>query len=1454
MIENYDNTNLQDFEYEKTAISNGNIIGTCELGKATIKLINNSNKYSSLKDTWIKTIHGSFFIYDVKPVQEKINIQLDCYDIKYKLDKKYNKEKYESLFPTTLKVWRNAIYDDCDVDYDNSDFPNSDLVLDKHPYVEEDTSNRNVLCFIAQAGCSWIDTDENDIFYFRWFEDLVYMVTDWLDLTTEKELTKAVNLVTLGRGDVEDNVTYPTKEPENKKEFRIDNNYILDPQDVELEEDRRYSVIQPIYNRINGLQYIVMSIRTQDIKNKLSIKLGQKIQYTDIWENELETYIMKKKIKYIGGDPTIDDNYEITLSTEEINETSSEFKYSSSVPNQILDVNRKCDKLSGVIEDTIKKVDENKEEITKVTQTSNEIKSSVDNLNKDYELNMTTSKLASGNPIIIENAGEYYIDNLEIEGKIYQEKKNGYQLFDSSLIDFTMQSDSEGNGVALINNLDGSFTISKEGTGVLSSAFSTYTNYSHEKTIEMLKPGNIYIKYDEKTKPYVLLQLRAENTIFFEVNNYSDNHASGNVTQEMLDNPSTILRIGFFCPKNATVTPTTIWPMFYQDGNGDWEKFTGGKPMPNLDFKSEIKTVKGINNLCNIVSVSPKSYSNGLPAGDVQALKVESFNSNNINFYVTGNGNYIALTNVLELEPLTDYILSYERTDIIANANSRHYIYSVDSNNNYAIISNALSGDAGKKEIVFKTTLSGKVAFGFGFAANANNSKTEIKDIKIEKGIESHEYVPHGSWLLNKTHNKNFFNKNNVTNNFRIGIDGNLTSSGTYCVSEYIEVIPKQEYVFNKTRTALYNRITFYSKDYEILGVESTADNVVTTPENTKYLRFGWLKDDISNLQLEEGDSSTDYEEFKENKVLIDLNIYNESNNIVGHHELGEINNLKDLYKYGILTKKINKIVFNGTENWAKNTSASTVNGYYEFSTTITDKPSKQVLLMCDSLQVGNAYNDSKEQIRNRTDKQIYINIKGNRLENQDVAGFKKYLSENNITVYYEIDPKTYELNYERLKLFKDYNYITLNDKLLPNMNIKYLTDSNLNGQFVTHAEHKITSDSITSSLNKTIKDTKNETIEEVNVTIDEKIVDSEANINLEVSKKINTAKTEAINSANNTTTNKLKDYPKTTDVNAKLELKVGKDDNDQVTSMLNASAMEINISGNRFILEADNISIDKYGNLICQNAKIRGGDLILNDDGTSENAALKIKNGDTNRYTYYTATGILADLTCDYNFTMDDIKNIQNYILEKGDLSKDQFEMYDLNKDGVVDGKDMLRVQAYILSGISKTKPGKFILNTDSFRDNLQIIDGSGNSIVSIGLNGIYENGKKFKKEHGQQTLWNGSYYMHGSQEITLSENISDQENGIVLVFSHFNNSSLNADDYWFEMKFIPKSFVKDFPGCGVDFMFTNATFGTVGSKYLYIADNKIKGHADNQKTGTGTSGIKYDNSQWVLRKVIGV
>ena len=78
---------------------------------------------------------------------------------------------------------------------------------------------------------------------------------------------------------------------------------------------------------------------------------------------------------------------------------------------------------------------------------------------------------------------------------------------------------------------------------------------------------------------------------------------------------------------------------------------------------------------------------------------------------------------------------------------------------------------------------------------------------------------------------------------------------------------------------------------------------------------------------------------------------------------------------------------------------------------------------------------------------------------------------------------------------------------------------------------------------------------------------------------------------------------------NNNLKLYVKRED---LINEINISEEAINISGNRLIIKSDNFEMQEDGTLICNNATIRNGQLILEDDGTSNNAAISIKN--TNR------------------------------------------------------------------------------------------------------------------------------------------------------------------------------------------------------------------------------------------------
>lgn len=117
---------------------------------------------------------------------------------------------------------------------------------------------------------------------------------------------------------------------------------------------------------------------------------------------------------------------------------------------------------------------------------------------------------------------------------------------------------------------------------------------------------------------------------------------------------------------------------------------------------------------------------------------------------------------------------------------------------------------------------------------------------------------------------------------------------------------------------------------------------------------------------------------------------------------------------------------------------------------------------------------------------------------------------------------------------------------------------------------------------------------------------------------------------------------------------------------------------------------------------------------------------------------------------------------------------------------------------------------------------------------------------------LWSGGYYMSAGQTVTFYEPVVRQQSGILLVFCEYVDGAYA--DQAFHCRFVPKRLIGAKEGKEHVFMMTTGNLATFATKTLYISDDKIVGHANNNTTGTGTCGIKYTNNKFVLRYVFGV
>lgn len=184
---------------------------------------------------------------------------------------------------------------------------------------------------------------------------------------------------------------------------------------------------------------------------------------------------------------------------------------------------------------------------------------------------------------------------------------------------------------------------------------------------------------------------------------------------------------------------------------------------------------------------------------------------------------------------------------------------------------------------------------------------------------------------------------------------------------------------------------------------------------------------------------------------------------------------------------------------------------------------------------------------------------------------------------------------------------------------------------------------------------------------------------------------------------------------------------------------------------------------------------------------------------------------------------------------------------DGITLGNSTQNVLVTLLDKpmfreIYQKENGKYQVAINGFvntkiNDVLQVYDDNGNLI------------------NNNQILWGPDYYyMNANHIINLSQKVSEQKNGIVLVWQAYADGE--SKYYDFNYTFIPKQHVLIHEGAGVTCWLSNSTGNVIATKYVYVYDNQIQGNDVNTTgvTNRSGSGIITNSKYWVLTYVLGV
>lgn len=161
---------------------------------------------------------------------------------------------------------------------------------------------------------------------------------------------------------------------------------------------------------------------------------------------------------------------------------------------------------------------------------------------------------------------------------------------------------------------------------------------------------------------------------------------------------------------------------------------------------------------------------------------------------------------------------------------------------------------------------------------------------------------------------KNLFSKDNALLGYEINGTvngyGKIVSSTNWYTSEFIRIKPNTEYTLSCQGKTEGRAIPFYDKNFNYISGVTLLVGSFVTPANAYYVRINGLISQIDNVQLEEGDTATDYEPYQEHVYPISL----------GSLELSKIDNYQDSLYYEdgdwYLEKKIGMYTITGSETY----------------------------------------------------------------------------------------------------------------------------------------------------------------------------------------------------------------------------------------------------------------------------------------------------------------------------------------------------------------------------------------------------------------------------------------------------------------------------------------------------------------------------------------------------------
>lgn len=343
-------------------------------------------------------------------------------------------------------------------------------------------------------------------------------------------------------------------------------------------------------------------------------------------------------------------------------------------------------------------------------------------------------------------------------------------------------------------------------------------------------------------------------------------------------------------------------------------------------------------------------------------------------------------------------------------------------------------------------------------------NNTTIK-IQLEKGSSATEYEPYhkydipimvaGKNLIPYPYMYTTKTENGVT--WTDNGDGSVTVSGTATgysdfIFKIMSIAPNKTFTFSKNQSDDAANIAFILKQLdenrvpvgtEINLIPTVMTHTFNTVENARYIQIACKRYGNAECKgtykpmLELGDAATEYEPYHE-PITTHIYLDEPLRKVGGYFDYVDFKKQK-------VVRNIKEITLNGSENWRlQGTNENGIIGFIytvsmESASSTTNIPALSTHL---TYRYGSFSNITEQGFlvqHGAGVTNIYIRMLNEEISN--ITAFKTWLSENNVTVYYQMLAPTEEsISLPTLQTFKDTTIMSVDTTVLPsNIKVTYV-------------------------------------------------------------------------------------------------------------------------------------------------------------------------------------------------------------------------------------------------------------------------------------------------------------------------------------------------------------------------------------------------------------------------------